>query len=133
MRPVVLDASALLAMLFGEKGMDEVRALFKRAAEADSALMMCSVNYAEVLYKVAQRKGEEGLKIVRTIERTMPLEVVAAGLEHAEAAADLKMRYGLGLADAFAAALTKTEKAELVAADHDFQAAAGEFKLRLLG
>ena len=39
MKPVVLDASALLAMFYGEPGVDEVRALFHRATTADQPLL----------------------------------------------------------------------------------------------
>ena len=35
MKTTVLDASALLAMFFGEPGMEKMRDLFHKAAEAD--------------------------------------------------------------------------------------------------
>ena len=38
MKPVVLDASALLAMFFGEPGMEQMRDLFHKAAEAEARL-----------------------------------------------------------------------------------------------
>ena len=54
--PVVLDASALLALLQGEPGADEVEAVL------DGALMSY-VNLSEVLQKAAQHDvGTEGLE-----------------------------------------------------------------------
>ena len=49
--------------------------------------------------------------------------------ELAEIAASLKAEYDLGLADAFAAALAKNKKAELVTADHEFKSVEKEIKI----
>jgi predicted nucleic acid-binding protein len=57
------------------------------------------------------------------------LEAVPVDLELAEAAALLKNEHGLGLADAFTAALAKHKKAELVTADHEFKALEKEIKV----
>jgi uncharacterized protein len=51
----------------------------------------------------------------------MPLDVAPLDRDLAEAAAHLKNAYKLGLADAFAAALAKSKKAELVTADTEFK------------
>lgn len=48
---LVLDASALLAYMHGERGWERVEAAFRGA-------LMSSVNYAEVLSKVAERGGD---------------------------------------------------------------------------
>jgi predicted nucleic acid-binding protein len=47
--------------------------------------------------------------------------VAALDRELAELAARFKAEHGLGLADAFAAALSKTKKAELATSDPDFK------------
>ena len=52
--------------------------------------------------------------------------------ETAEAAALLKNEHGLGLADAFAAALAKLKKAELVTADTEFKSVEKEIKVNWL-
>ena len=51
----------------------------------------------------------------------------------ADAAADFKARYSLSLADAFAAALAKAQKDELVTGDAEFKPLAHEIKLHWLG
>jgi predicted nucleic acid-binding protein len=131
-KTTVLDASALLAMFFGEPGMERMRELFHKAAEVDQAALISAVNWAEVLYRTQRKQGEEGLETARRFERTMPLEVVAVDRELAESAAHLKTAHALGLADAFAAALAKSKKAELVTADTEFRVLEKEIKINWL-
>ncbi len=132
MKPTVLDASALLAMFFGEPGMEKVRDLMHKAAEADRPLFISAVNWAEVLYKVERRQGAAALETARQFERTTPLEVSPLDRDLAEAAASLKTKHGLGLADAFAAALAQSKKAELVTADTEFKVLEKEVKIQWL-
>ena len=132
MKATVLDASALLAMFFGQAGMEQVRDLFHKAAEIDKALLISAVNWAEVLYKLEQKKGSEGVETGQRFERTMPLEVVSVDRELAEAAAQLKVVHRLGLADAFAAGLAIARKAELVTADTEFKVLEREVKIAWL-
>ncbi|HEX7469779.1 MAG TPA: PIN domain-containing protein, partial [Verrucomicrobiae bacterium] len=103
MKPVVLDASALLALLFDEPGAEKIENLFNQAAEADKPMFIAAVNWAEVLYKMHRKQGAQGFEGARHFELTMPLDVVPVDRELAEAAALLKNERDLGLADAFAA------------------------------
>lgn len=132
MRTTVLDASALLAMFFAQPGMDQVRDLFHRAADADKPLLISAVNWAEVLYKLERKEGHAGVETARRFERTMPLDVAPLDRELAESAAQLKTAHNLGLADAFAAALAKASKAELVTADTEFKALESEVRITWL-
>ncbi len=129
MKVTVLDASAILAMFFGQPGMEQMRDLFHKASEADRPVFISAVNWAEVLYKMERKHGETGLETARQFERTTPLEAVPVDRELAESAALLKNSYRLGLADAFAAALAKQKKAELVTADHEFKSVEKEIKI----
>ncbi|MBI3417617.1 MAG: PIN domain-containing protein [Verrucomicrobia bacterium] len=121
MKTTVLDASALLAMFFGQPGMEQVRDLFHKAADADKPMLISAVNWAEVLYKMQHKHGKEGWETARRFEHSMPLDVAPLDRELAESAAHLKSEHYLGLADAFAAALAKSKKAELVTADTEFK------------
>ncbi len=132
MKTTVLDASALLAMFFGQPGMEQVRDLFHKAADADKPMLISAINWAEVLYKLERKQGNMGLQTAQHFERTMPLEVAPLDRELAEAAAHLKNEHDLGLADAFAAALAKSKKAELVTADTEFKALEKEIKINWL-
>ena len=132
MKTVVLDASALLAMFFGQPGMEQVRDLFHKAAEADKPMLISAVNWAEVLYRMERKHGKEGLETARRFEKTMPLDVAPLDRELAETAAHLKNEHDLGLADAFAAALAKSKKAELITGDHEFKTVEKEIKITWL-
>jgi predicted nucleic acid-binding protein len=132
MKTSVLDASAMLAMFFGQPGMEQVRDLFHKASEADRPVFISAVNWADVLYKMERKHGKAGYETARQFERTTPLEAVPVDRELAEAAALLKNAHGLGLADAFAAALAKSKKAELVTADHEFKSVEKEIKINWL-
>jgi predicted nucleic acid-binding protein len=132
MKTTVLDASAMLAMFFGEPGMESMRELFHKASEADRPVFISAVNWAEVLYKMERKHGKAGYETARQFERTTALEAVPVDRELAEAAALLKNEHHLGLADAFAGALAKSKKAELVTADHEFKALEKEIKINWL-
>lgn len=121
-------------MFFGESGMEQVRSLFHKAADADRTLFIAAVNWTEVLYKVEQKQGRDGLTTAKRFERTMPLEVTVLDRELAESAAALKSDHDLGLADAFAAALAKAKgkNSEFVTADRQFKALEKEIKINWL-
>ena len=132
MKTTVLDASALLALLFDEPGAEKVENLLHQAAEADKPMYISAVNWAEVLYKMQHKHGVQGLDGVRQLERTMPLVVEPVDAQLAESAAGLKVAHDLGLADAFAAALARHKKAELVTADTEFKIVENEIKINWL-
>ena len=129
MKTAVLDASAVLAMLFGQPGMEQMRELFHKASEADRPVFISAVNWAEVLYRVERKQGKGGLDTARQFEHTTTLETVPVDREMAEAAAALKTKHGLGLADAFAAALAVQKKAELLTADTEFKSVEKELRI----
>ncbi|MGC8990421.1 MAG: PIN domain-containing protein, partial [Verrucomicrobiia bacterium] len=112
--------------------MEQVRDLFHKAAEADKPMLIGAANWAEVLYKLESKHGSEGVETARRFGRTMPLEVVPVDCELAEAAAHLKFAYNLGLANALAAALAKSKKAELVTPDTQFKPLEKEIKIKWL-
>jgi len=59
----------------------------------------------------------------------LPLEIVPAGQELAEPAGELKVAKKMSLADCFAAALAKREKAELYTGDPEFKTVEREIKV----
>jgi predicted nucleic acid-binding protein len=132
MKTTVLDASALLALFLDEPGAEKMEQLFHAASEADRPVFISAVNWAEVLYKMERKHGKAGYETARQFEHTTPLEAVPVDRELAEVAALLKNEHGLGLADAFAAALAKHKKAELVTTDHEFKSVEKEIKINWL-
>lgn len=129
----VLDSFALLAFLRGEAGDDKVAALLEKASMHDTPLHMTEVNYAEVKYIVTRKDGAARWAEVARELPTLPLEFHPADRDLADMAADFKARFNLSLADAFAAALARKLKAELVTGDPEFKALGKEIKINWLG
>jgi PIN domain nuclease of toxin-antitoxin system len=132
MKTVVLDASALLALFFDQPGAEKMEHLLHAVAEADRLVFISAVNWAEVIYKMERKHGKAGYETAQRFAHTTPLEIVPVDRELAEAAALLKNEFDLGLADAFAAALAKEKKAELVTGDPEFKPLEKEIKINWL-
>jgi predicted nucleic acid-binding protein len=128
----VLDSFALLAFLRGESGEEKVAALLEKAGDRDSPLHMTEVNYAEVKYMILRKDGPEHWHQIARELPTLPIEFHPANRQLAEIAADFKSRHRISLADAFAAALAKDRKAELVTGDLEFRALEKEIKIHWL-
>ena len=127
--PVVLDSHALLAYFREEPGGEMIKTLLRRAADADQPLLMTEVNYAEVQYTIRRKEGNVSWAETARVLESLPIEFHPATRPLADLAADFKARYKLSLADAFAAALAKERKAELVTGDPEFKALAREIKI----
>jgi predicted nucleic acid-binding protein len=125
----VLDSFALLAFLRGEAGDDRVAALLEKAGARDTFLQMTEVNYAEVKYIVIRKDGADRWEEIARELPTLPIEFHPATRELADGAADFKSRHALSLADAFAVALAKQKKAELVTGNPEFKAIEKEIRI----
>ncbi len=132
MPAIVLDSFALLAFLQAEPGSDTVRQLLDKASDKDDPLHMTEVNYAEVQYVIRRKDGEAAwLQIARELS-TLPITFHPVTRDLADVAADFKSRFAVSLADAFAAALAKHRKAELVTGDPEFKPVGKEIKMKWL-
>jgi PIN domain nuclease of toxin-antitoxin system len=110
-RPIVVDSSALLAVLLDEPGGRAVENRLPGSA-------MSVVNLAEVLSQLAQR-GLDPERLTELVRR-LDLEVVPADLSQAVGAARLHAAtraQGLALADCFCLGLGLARKAEVLTAD----------------
>jgi predicted nucleic acid-binding protein len=125
----VLDSFAVLAFLFAEPGHEKVLAVLEKAAEMDSDLLIAAPNWAEVRYIVERKVGLAEWREVRARLLGLPLEIVPAGQELSELAGELKVAKKMSLADCFAAALAKREKAEIYTGDPEFKAVEREIKV----
>ena len=132
MPAAILDSYALLVFLRGEPGEERVTSLLEKAGEKDMPLHMTEVNYAEVKYQVIRQDGADRWAEIARELPTLPIEFHPATRALADLAADFKARHKLSLADAFAAALAKEKKAELVTGDPEFKALEKEIKIAWL-
>lgn len=128
----VLDAHALLAFFRGEDAGVPVKELLHKAAVADRPLHMTEVNYAEVKYMLLKKDGASAWAEAADVLKSLPLEFHPATRALADTAAVFKARFKMSLADAFAAALAKEKKAELVTGDPEFKPLEKEIKINWL-
>jgi predicted nucleic acid-binding protein len=119
-RPVVLDASALMTFYEDRPGAGKVEDLIREALEGNRRLFMSVVNWGEVFYSVWRANGKEAAQKVAAEIVQLPIEVVDATLELTHLAAQIRAQYRLPYADCFAASLAQQRRADLATADRDF-------------
>ena len=117
----VFDATALIELLGSGEAADKIEEVLSRSRLEAPTVCMSAVNWGEVYYTNWHRQGREfadqrSLDIYR-----LPILIVDADRSQARLAAELKAKYHLPYADAFAAAAAISHRAKLVTADADFQ------------
>jgi predicted nucleic acid-binding protein len=130
--PQVLDSFALLQFLRDEAGAATVSDILEKAGRRDQPVHMTEVNYAEVQYITRRKDGNAAWEAVASELFAAPIQFHPADRRLADLAADFKSRYQISLADAFAAALSKEKKAELVTGDPEFKPLEKEIKIHWL-
>lgn len=129
---VVLDSHALLKLLRDEPGADTVAQILERAGERDEPVHMTEVNYAELQYIIRRTDGDGMWAAIAAELKAAPIQFHPATRALADQAALYKVAHKMSLADAFAAALAKERKAELVTGDPEFKPLEKEIRIRWL-
>jgi predicted nucleic acid-binding protein len=128
----VLDSYALLKLLRDEPGAETVALILEKAGQRDQPVHMTEVNCAEVQYIVRRKDGDAAWEAIANELKAAPIEFHPADRRLADLAADLKARHQISLADAFAAALAKERKTELLTGDPEFKPLEKEIKINWL-
>jgi predicted nucleic acid-binding protein len=128
----VLDSFALIAYFRDEPGAEVVENMLVAAGKKDVPLLMTDVNYAEVKYSIVKKDGADAWGEAAKILQGLPIEFHPTSRPLADLAADYKARFKMSLADAFAAALAKEKKAELITGDAEFKELEREIKINWL-
>ena len=121
---MVLDTSAIIAILFNEHECDD----FSRLAAADPILAVSAVSIHEASIVTAGKKRDPGAaRLVDNLIRDLAIEVIAVDLDVARAARAAYFRFGKGyhpaalnLADCFPYALAKARDEPLLFKGSDF-------------
>ena len=129
MKPVVLDSYALIAYLNKEEGYSKVSEIFEKCVDIDEYALMCVVNFGEVYYHALRVGGEQKAKLFLEITKALPIEIIEANINLTLQAAEYKAFNKMSYADAYAAALTKMKKGELVTGDKEFKTIENEIKI----
>ncbi len=131
MKEYVLDANALVRLFRNQDGAARIQDLLIQADKKLVSLRISVVNLAEVLYIYAKFSTLE--KARTAVQKVKGLvEFVSPDTEQALAAAVLRSRYKLGLADCFAAELAMRTRATLVTADPEFAKLGKQLKVLAL-
>ena len=128
----VLDSFALIAYFRDEPGAEMMETLLVSASRKDHPVLMTDVNYAEVKYSISKKDGAAAWAEAAKILPGLPIDFHSTTRALADTAADFKTRFKMSLADAFAAALAKENKAELVTGDMEFKPLEKEIKIHWL-
>lgn len=126
MRGVVLDASAIIALLKGDRGATKVAGVL-----ADAAL--CAVNQAEVVSHFVHLGAP--LDDIRAMLGALPYRVIAADDALAWDAGDLRRTtasVGLSLGDRFCLALARRLDAPAYTADRPWKDIAADIGVRVV-
>jgi ribonuclease VapC len=120
---VVIDTSALLAILFDEAE----RASFNRRLVADTVRLMSAANYLEAAIILDDRLGEDGAANLRLYMADAAIRIMPVTVEQVDVARVAYRRYGRGnhparlnFGDCFAYALAKTTDEPLLFKGEDF-------------
>jgi len=117
LKKYVFDTSALLTYYQDEAGSELIAELLAEAAMGRALIYISFVTIFEVAYLAISREGfEEALKLIIQI-RELAFEEVWPDEEMLWAAAKVKSKGGLSVADSFIAALAQLKAATLVHRD----------------
>jgi ribonuclease VapC len=117
----VLDSYAVLAYLEGEESGRDVVKILEEAAESNAEIFLSVVNWAEMCYIALREGGEERAASYIGSLADCPIELAMVDEDMAFQAALFKAHNKMSLADAFAAALSKSKGAALVTGDPEFK------------
>ena len=129
MKRYVLDSYALIACFEGEDGAQTVASIFKDALANKAEINVCVVNWGEIYYIALREGGEERAELYKSTIAKYPITIDDATKELTLQAARYKAYHKLSYADAFAVALAKLQKAELVTGDKEFRPMENEIKI----
>lgn len=130
---IVLDSWAVIAYLEDEKAGEKVAEILTDAHEHGIPLKMSVINLGEVWYIIARETSvHEADKSLEELKE-LGIEFVNVDWIITQCAAMFKSKHRMSYADCFAAALAKSEKADLVTGDKEFKQMEREVKIHWVG
>jgi len=121
MKKIVIDSFAVLAYLRQEGGYRKFKRLLQEAKVDKARLFLCWLNLGEVYYQVWRKRSQEDAKRALSLIQKLPLELVSVTDDLVLEAMEIKALFPIALADCFAAALAKREKAPILTGDPEFR------------
>ncbi len=128
---IVLDTSALLAFMQEEPGAAEVEAILHQHANKGT-IFISFMSMMEVAYVLEQEQGESVARRGILQIKQLPVQIVESDEPLGLAAARIKARHKLSVADAWIAATAERLNAILVHKDPEFDSLAKLIRLKRL-
>ena len=115
---IVLDAWAVLALIFGEEpAAGVVKNIFGEKDTSGSYIYMSWINLGEVYYTLTRRKGSEAADEVLKDIKLLPMTLHEPSKADILTAARIKANHRLSYADAFAVSLAERIQGTLFTGD----------------
>ena len=118
---LLLDTSAFLTLRDDEPGADRVEQVLAESQRCYA----CFISRLEVLYRVWKDEGETAGRLAYEQLRALPLQWIEVSEPLLAAAASIKARHPLSVADAWIAAAAQQVGATLLHKDPEFRAVTG--------
>jgi predicted nucleic acid-binding protein len=118
---IVLDTSALLAYIEDEQGAEYVDTVLAEAEHDDILVYLSFVTLTEVFYITMQEKDESTAQTRIDLIKSLPCIIEESSESLNLAAAKLKAKNRISLADAYIAALCQERQGVLVHKDPEFE------------
>ena len=123
MKTRVLDSWPMLEWINGrEPASTFVDGLFAQSEKGRARLLMSAINAGEVYYFLCKENRHSAAEAWRQSSATFPVTIEVPSAEEIWNAAELKGRYAISYADAFAAALAMKYQCPLLTGDPEFRA-----------
>lgn len=126
----VLDTWAVIAYLEDEPSGAQVEELIATAHDEHIPIYMSVVNVGEVWYTFAREISDEEADASVKALRDLRIQFEDADWALTQEAVRFMSKNKMSYADAFAAALAKTKKADLVTGDNEFKSLEGVIKVQ---
>jgi ribonuclease VapC len=117
----VLDANALVDFVDSGPGSKTVERLLHEALRQQSLALVSVVNWAELLYLLWRRRGEQKARETIASLLPLPIQIVPVDLAQGLKAAEIKALHKVAFVDCLAAALAELRGAVVVTGDRDFE------------
>ncbi|MBI1919971.1 MAG: type II toxin-antitoxin system VapC family toxin [Geobacter sp.] len=121
MNKLLFDSFALLRFFHREPGAEKVRGLLAESLESAQERLISAINVGELIYIVQRRFGEQEKLQMLVHLQALEFTILPCPNDLIFRAAELKARYAVSYADAFALASAIEQGADLVTGDPEFK------------
>ena len=133
MKKYVLDSYSLLTYAENTTGADEIGSYFKKALEEKVELFVSVINWGEIYYLTLRDGGKDNAELLKKTFERYPLTIVDVDSEQSILAAKIKAAHNIPFTEAFAVALAKDKKTELITSNKNYKKSLDDFKIKFVG